>query len=1253
MYSVKNTLALCVILLFNTMMFGQINTYVGSNPSDPGNFNLSDNWSENKVPSGSETALIPSGFDVTITAVLDEPDLTIYVDDSNLTVNADLNIETLQAADGEVMIFSGDVDILYVDLDCVEFANMTTLTTKNLNAVCEGSSSLFTNEGEIISIPNNTERFLDFFGYEIVNDALISIGSSTSTQQQMHFSNCTITNYGSIVKFGHSESVVLNIISNSILNNEGTIEIQSDRFLDQFNAAFSTINNNGNIIVGDSYDGYGNALNFGFSDVTNNGVIDIINADNLGLNVTNGDFENNGVLAVDARFDHCIYSGAAFPVEIDLGGDVSLAGEVNQAVTIDWNNTELKIGPNSDRDILHFENPDIQLIGVDVTFDISGTQGPDLGHDQIQFDGDLDFSFGTSMKIELVNGFVPSDGDEWVLITAGNIPQGRRFNEVVLPALPTDMFWKIDYTATEVIARVKTANVFTGLDSSMPYDFHSKENWSFIEVPTNDQIAYIPNGFQVDVDNQVDEPELTLIVEESSIFVNEDFSIYNLIGEGGDLEIISGDSEIPYVDLNCTEIVNFGTLTSTNIRAEASGCSAGIENDGIIVSTPDNPGQFMDIFGYEFINEGTISIGKSISQDFQSIVFDNSDITNTSGAEIIKVGDAQSVTLNIINSNITNDGTIAIEVDNPVNSSTQMVVRFSGMTNNGGISVEGNYNQGIAVDFSDVINNGLIFVLEEPSLGMNVSEATLVNNGSLVLEMTDVNPTSALFSSTAFPADLDFAGEVLMNGPISSSTEINWIGAELEIGAGVSDINFQNTDVSLDDIEITFDIIGTGGPGTGNDVIELAGDVTFGSAATAVVDLGNGFVPEEGDAFILVDAATGMTGEFASVDLPTLPVGLEWELSYAGDEFTITVVEAGCNVPPIFDQAFNLTGVLSQISWFEVPGADRYRIQFRPLGEVDWDLNTSTNLITNLTGLTPSTVYEVRFASRCNGWGPYGEISQFTTSDCVYPETESTESLNGMIERITLVGLEDVDRYQVRFRRVGQNGWSTTNITNGAVSKNLINLIPATDYEFQKRSRCSVSNRWTEYSENEFFTSSSCDSPDPVSVSFPEPDRALVEYTEQENAENYQVRYREQGNPNWIVRSSTTTTRLLTNLLTDQNYIYQMRAKCPVWTDWSEDFTFTTPASGQSEGVISSRSSSSQALKVYPNPARNMVFVSIDGIDLNEASLSLIDINGKPVMQKTGDLNSGVSVSDIPSGQYILRVQTQKQLFSERLLIIN
>jgi len=365
------------------------------------------------------------------------------------------------------------------------------------------------------------------------------------------------------------------------------------------------------------------------------------------------------------------------------------------------------------------------------------------------------------------------------------------------------------------------------------------------------------------------------------------------------------------------------------------------------------------------------------------------------------------------------------------------------------------------------------------------------------------------------------------------------------------------------------------------------------------------------------------------------------------------VCETECNLPPDLNYVENITGYSTQLHWFAVDDADKYRIQYREVGSANWSLKSNTNLTVILNDLIPETDYEFRFASRCGTWGDYGPIYTFTSSACVPPNTDYTETLNGYTHKLVLLPVVDAIKYQVQYRPVGSTNWVLKNFNGGNLSRNLINLIPDTDYEYRKRTRC-LSNAYTPFSELEYFTTSSCDSPTPTAVTFPNDNEAMVEWSAEENAINYQIRYREAGDPTWIVKSSPNPFKLLVNLDSNTNYLFQLRAKCPSWTPWSSNNVFTTPNAANG-GEVSSRQNRI-SVKVYPNPVTGEnIYIDIPVVDFGNPSLSIHDMNGKLLKRVKGSAieNKMISIDFLESGQYFLRIVNDQHSHSVRFIVID
>ena len=80
-------------------------------------------------------------------------------------------------------------------------------------------------------------------------------------------------------------------------------------------------------------------------------------------------------------------------------------------------------------------------------FELGGTTPGAAGHDQLIHTGPL--TLDVDLNVSLVNGFVPSVGQSFVLITSASGIAGS-FDTIDLPATPANTAWDLVVTATEV-----------------------------------------------------------------------------------------------------------------------------------------------------------------------------------------------------------------------------------------------------------------------------------------------------------------------------------------------------------------------------------------------------------------------------------------------------------------------------------------------------------------------------------------------------------------------------------------------------------------------------------------------------------------------------------------------------------------------------------------------------------------------------------------------------------------------------------
>jgi hypothetical protein len=98
-----------------------------------------------------------------------------------------------------------------------------------------------------------------------------------------------------------------------------------------------------------------------------------------------------------------------------------------------------------------------------------------------------------------------------------------------------------------------------------------------------------------------------------------------------------------------------------------------------------------------------------------------------------------------------------------------------------------------------------------------------------------------------------------------------------------------------------------------------------------------------------------------------------------------------------------------------------------------------------------------------------------------------------------------------------------------------------------------------------------------------------------------------------------------------------------------------TPANnggGSHPAVINNVVEGEDLVKIFPNPATNSVFISLTGIQASE--VAIMDLSGrelKHIAPAAGESLITVSVADVPSGMYIIRMQTNTGIVTRKIAI--
>jgi hypothetical protein len=179
---------------------------------------------------------------------------------------------------------------------------------------------------------------------------------------------------------------------------------------------------------------------------------------------------------------------------------------------------------------------------------------------------------------------------------------------------------------------------------------------------------------------------------------------------------------------------------------------------------------------------------------------------------------------------------------------------------------------------------------------------------------------------------------------------------------------------------------------------------------------------------------------------------------------------------------------------------------------------------------------------------------------------------------------------------------------------------------------------------------------------------AQLSWTAIANAVQWQLEYKtiKQGSK-WVdvLLTGNIRTVKLTGLLSNQNYLWHLRAKCgTIWTTYSSAIGFKTIASSLAREVPAIEDivdAGSATIKLHPNPTTGLFNLELQLADKSFATalINLRDISGRIVytektyLLKGGTLSKNITVpGNAVSGMYLVEVLVDGKVYNSKLVLI-
>jgi chitodextrinase len=340
--------------------------------------------------------------------------------------------------------------------------------------------------------------------------------------------------------------------------------------------------------------------------------------------------------------------------------------------------------------------------------------------------------------------------------------------------------------------------------------------------------------------------------------------------------------------------------------------------------------------------------------------------------------------------------------------------------------------------------------------------------------------------------------------------------------------------------------------------------------------------------------------------------------AWSGIRTFTTQSNTNCSNPPLSSvYAANITSnsaiIYGPNSYF---GLD---IQYRPLGTAQWiDLSSSTNMVINIMGLAPSTVYEYRFSVRCsNGvWSLWSASQTFITS---------TPSINNGDEACSAFTLTANNTCEFSFFNT-QNA----SISNTPPIPGVVNCPYNSTFDIWIRVTMPSTGKVTIYTQAGSLS-----------------DIVVAAYSGTCSNLTYFgcIDDDSQGNtmPNFTITSSSQYVWLrVWGYSSNGSFSLCAQTNFGLTDDISSDLS-DTPVNLERQA-----STSESSINLYPNPTTGLINMDVEGLDEEIVLVSVYDMKGTlqqeshEVKIAAGKANYDIDLSALPNGMYLVKMTGSK-----------
>ncbi|MGK0387427.1 MAG: hypothetical protein ACI94Y_000153 [Maribacter sp.] len=288
--------------------------------------------------------------------------------------------------------------------------------------------------------------------------------------------------------------------------------------------------------------------------------------------------------------------------------------------------------------------------------------------------------------------------------------------------------------------------------------------------------------------------------------------------------------------------------------------------------------------------------------------------------------------------------------------------------------------------------------------------------------------------------------------------------------------------------------------------------------------------------------------------------------------------------------------------------------------------------------VTSGTTYYIEWDDR---WavGPFDWSITFTAPVVLCdtpPSNVAAEATGATSVYMTWDMVPGTALYQVKYRERGTTVWSK--FSTAFTQRSITGLNGNKQYQYKIRRQCD-NGGWSDYSPTTMFPSfysSTCDEPTGVSTVYLDNTSFKVRWYGAGEVKG-RVRYREVGTTTWLIRYGLPGKNFIyvTDLVADASYEYRVRLNCND-NEWSPYNTLYFHNLG---GVTTRMSQELTGVRLYPNPASNVLNIAYDNELGTETTVEVFDILGRAIISEISNDNQVIlNVGQLNAGTYIVSI---------------